>query len=153
MMRRFDTVRPQVPVQYRRLAIATVSRGNPHVPTGSANIVAIVDDDGDVREVLDALLESVGHTVKTYRKGQQLLDDPDLSDVACLIVDQKMPEMTGLALLRELNISGRAIPSVLITGLPDARIAAEARELGALDVFVKPIDWEKLLKLVAYTVQ
>ena len=96
---------------------------------------------------------SVGHTVKTYRKGQQLLDDPDLSDVACLIVDQKMPEMTGLALLRELNISGRAIPSVLITGLPDARIAAEARELGALDVFVKPIDWEKLLKLVAYTVQ
>jgi two-component system response regulator FixJ len=150
--RRFVTVRPQVPGQ-DSLPGNTVFRGKRYVPTDSPNIVAIVDDDGDVREVLDALLESVGHTVKTYRKGQQLLDDPDLSDVACLIVDQKMPEMTGLALLRELNISGRAIPSVLITGLPDARIAAEARELGALDVFVKPIDWEKLLKLVAYTVQ
>ena len=93
------------------------------MPSGSPNIVAIVDDDGDVREVLDALLELVGHTVKTYRDGQQLLDDPELSDVVCLIVDQKMPEMTGLALLRELNSTGRAIPSLLITGLPDARIA------------------------------
>ena len=123
------------------------------MPAGSPNTVAIVDDDGEVREVLEALLESVGHTVKTYQEGRQLLDDPELSDVACLIVDQKMPEMTGLALLRELNFTGRAIPSLLITGLPDARIAAEARELGAIDVFVKPIDWEKLLKLVAYTVQ
>ena len=73
------------------------------MPSDSPNIVAIVDDDGDVREVLDALLELVGHTVKTYRDGQHLLDDPELDDVVCLIVDQKMPEMTGLALLRELQ--------------------------------------------------
>ncbi len=123
------------------------------MPTANANIVAIVDDDGDVREVLDALLESVGHTVKTFRSGQQFLDDPDLSDVACLVVDQKMPEMTGLGLLRALNLGGRTIPSLLITGLPDARIADEARQLGAIDVLPKPIDWQKLLKLVAYAVQ
>jgi FixJ family two-component response regulator len=123
------------------------------VPAGNPNIVAIVDDDGDVREVLDALLESVGHTVRTYEEGQQLLDDPDLGDVACLIVDQKMPEMTGLALLRALNSAGRTIPALLITGLPDVRIVAEARELGAIDVLTKPIDWEKLLKLVAYAAQ
>ena len=77
----------------------------------------------------------------------------NLDDVVCLIVDQKMPEMTGLALLRELNHTGRAIPSLLITGLPDAQVTGEARELGAIDVLVKPIDWEKLLKLVAYAVQ
>jgi FixJ family two-component response regulator len=115
--------------------------------------VAIVDDDGDVREVLEALLESVGHSVKTYADGRQLLDDPELSNVACLIVDQKMPEMTGLSLLRELNSIGRAIPSLLVTGLPDTEVTAEARRLGVIDVFTKPIDWEKLLKLVAYTVQ
>jgi FixJ family two-component response regulator len=120
------------------------------VLTGNPNIVAIVDDDGDVREVLDALLESVGHTVRTYEDGQQLLDDPDLDDVACLIVDQKMPEMTGLALLRALNSAGHTIPALLITGLPDARIVDAARRLGAIDVLTKPIDWEKLLKLVAY---
>lgn len=123
------------------------------MPAGNPHIVAIVDDDGDVREVLDALLELVGHTVKTYEDGQQLLNDPELSDVACLVVDQKMPGMTGLALLRALNSSGRSIPSLVITGLPDARVADEARELGAIDVLAKPIDWEKLLKLVAYTVQ
>jgi FixJ family two-component response regulator len=122
------------------------------VATGNLNIVAIVDDDGDVRDVLDALLESVGHTVKTYEDGRQLLDDPELSDVACVVVDQMMPKMTGLALLRELNATGHSIPSLLITGLPDAPIAREARELGAIDVLTKPIDWEKLLKLVAYAV-
>jgi FixJ family two-component response regulator len=123
------------------------------VPTNNPNIVAIVDDDGDVLEVLGALLESVGHTVKTYEGDQQFLDDPDLRDVACLVVDQKMREMTGLALLRVLNSTGRGIPSLLITGLPDARIADEARELGAIEVLAKPIEWERLLKLVAYAVQ
>ena len=123
------------------------------MPTGNLNIVAIVDDDGDVRDVLDALLESVGHTVKTYEAGQQLLDDPDLGDVACVVVDQKMPSMTGLDLLRRLSSTGHSIPSLLITGLPDARIAQEARELGAIDVLTKPIDWERLLKLVAYATQ
>jgi FixJ family two-component response regulator len=123
------------------------------VLTGNPFIVAIVADDGDVRDVLDALLQSVGHTVKTYEHGRQLLDDSELPDVACLIVDQKMPEMTGIGLLRRLSSAGRTIPSILITGLPDTGIANEARKLGAIEVFSKPIDWERLLKLVAYAVQ
>jgi two-component system response regulator FixJ len=131
----------------------TCFMGSTYVLPDNPNIVAIVDDDGDVRDVLDALLETAGHVVRTYEQGQQLLDDPDLADIACLVVDQKMPEMSGLALLRALNAAGHSIPALLITGLPDARIANEARELGALDVLSKPIDWEKLLKLVAYSVQ
>ena len=117
------------------------------------NIVGIVDDDGDVRDVLDALLEQAGHTVRTYRSAQQFLDDPDLGDVACLVVDQNMPGMTGLELLRAVDASGRTIPSLLITGAPDAHLTAEARGLGALEVFAKPIDFTKLLQLVAYAVQ
>ena len=117
------------------------------------NIVGIVDDDGDVRDVLDALLEQARHTVRTYRSAQQFLDDPDLGDVACLVVDQNMPGMTGLELLRAVDASGRTIPSLLITGAPDAHLTAEARGLGALEVFAKPIDFTKLLQLVAYAVQ
>ena len=148
------TVRPQVLVQYGvDSPLQQLLHRGSYVSSNNPSIVAIVDDDGDVREVLEALLESVGHSVRTYAEGQQLLDDPELGDVACLIVDQKMPEMTGLSLLRELNSTGRGIATLLITGLPDARVAAEARQLGALDVFTKPIDWEKLLKLVAYAVQ
>lgn len=117
------------------------------------NIVAIVDDDGDVRDVLDALLESAGHTVKTYQSGQQFLADPQLDDVACLIVDQNMPRMTGLDLLRALETGGYTVPSLLITGLPDADVEEEARALGAIDVLTKPIHLERLLQLVAYSVQ
>jgi two-component system response regulator FixJ len=114
------------------------------------NIVAIIDDDGDVRDVLDALLESAGHTVKTYTSGQQLLDDPELNDVACIVVDQKMPEMTGLDLLRRLDAKGHTVPSLLITGLPDPALRKEAIALGAIDLLTKPIDFERLLQLVAY---
>jgi FixJ family two-component response regulator len=117
------------------------------------NIVAIVDDDGDVRDVLDALLEQAGHAVRTYNSGQQLLDDTDLNDIACLVVDQKMPGMTGLDLLRALDASGRTIPSLLITGAPDPVLAEEARALGAIDVLSKPIDFTRLLQLVGYTAQ
>ncbi len=123
------------------------------MPSDEANVVAIVDDDGDVCDVLDALLETAGHTVKTYRSGHALLDDPELDDIACLIVDHNMPGMTGLTLLRELDAAGRTIPSLLITGLPDASIASKARQLGAIDVLSKPIDFAKLLQLVGYTVQ
>ena len=56
------------------------------------------------------LLETAGHVVRTYEQGQQLLDDPELADIACLVVDQKMPEMSGLALLRALNAAGAASP-------------------------------------------
>jgi FixJ family two-component response regulator len=120
------------------------------MPSGVPNIVAVIDDDGDVREVLDALLETAGHTVRTYTSGQQFLDDPELSDIACVVVDQKMPEMTGLDLLRKLDATGRTIPSLLITGLPDPAVQHEAMALGAIDLLTKPIDFERLLKLVAY---
>jgi FixJ family two-component response regulator len=129
---------------------AAVFTGDTIVPSGMPNIVAIIDDDGDVRDVLDALLEAAGHTVKTYTSGQQLLDDPELNDIACVVVDQKMPEMTGLDLLRKLDVAGHTIPSLLITGLPDPAVQQEAIELGAIDLLTKPIDFERLLKLVAY---
>ncbi|HLY88000.1 MAG TPA: response regulator, partial [Acetobacteraceae bacterium] len=102
---------------------------------------------------LDALLEQAGHAVRTYNSGQQLLDDTDLNDIACLVVDQKMPGMTGLDLLRALDASGRTIPSLLITGAPDPVLAEEARALGAIDVLSKPIDFTRLLQLVDYTAQ
>lgn len=140
-------VRPQVVDQD---AVALFSRGDTVMPSGMPNIVAIIDDDGDVRDVLDALLETAGHTVRTYTSGQQLLDDPELNDVACVVVDQKMPEMTGLDLLRKLDATGRTIPSLLITGLPDPVVQQQAMELGAIDLLTKPIDLDRFLKLVAY---
>ena len=63
----------------------------------NASIVAVIDDDDEVREVLRTLLETAGHDVETFKSGTQFLEDADLDRMACLVVDQRMPRMTGTA--------------------------------------------------------
>ena len=65
----------------------------------------------------------------------------------------EMPDMTGLELLRRLSALGRTIPSILVTGLPDPKVAREARALGTLNSLAKPIGANKLLTLVGYAAQ
>jgi two-component system response regulator FixJ len=110
--------------------------------------IAVVDDDSDVREVLEGLLAILGHHVKTYSSGQELLEGGALEDLSCLVVDQKMPEMTGLQLLVELDRRGINVPSLLITG--DKSMAEEARRLGATQVLTKPISYRKFLKFIEH---
>ena len=69
-------------------------------------IVAVVDDDDDVGEVLRGLLETVGYQVETYRSAQQFLTNAQPARLACLIIDQNMPQMTGLELLKQLGARG-----------------------------------------------
>ena len=111
--------------------------------------VAIIDDDDDVREVLEGLLEAAGHQVNSYRSGMDLLADPAARDMACLVIDHRMPQMTGLELLAELNRRDINVPSVLITGANDRVIAREAQRLGAMHVLEKPIEYQTLLRLIA----
>ena len=65
----------------------------------NASIVAVVDDDDDVRDVLRGLLESEGHSVETFKSGQDFLANAQLETIACLVVDQRMPDMSGVALI------------------------------------------------------
>ena len=113
--------------------------------------VAVIDDDDDVREVLGVLLKSAGHSVQTYKSGTQFLADPDHEEVACLVVDQRMPQMTGLQLLLELERRGLSIPALLITGAHDPEVAREADRLGAMTVMQKPVAPQKLLQFVAFS--
>lgn len=115
----------------------------------SIGTVAIIDDDDDVREVLEGLLEAAGHSVKSYRSGKELLADPAVAEMACLVIDHRMPQMTGLDLLAELNRRAITVPSVLITGANDRAIAREAQRLGAMHVLEKPITYQTLLRLIA----
>jgi FixJ family two-component response regulator len=116
-----------------------------------ASTVAIIDDDNDVLEVLGVLLENAGHSVRAYKSGAQFLADPDHADVACLVIDQNMPKMTGLELLRELESRGLSIPALLITGAHDADVAREANLRGAMTVMQKPIAHQRLLQFVAFS--
>jgi two-component system response regulator FixJ len=118
----------------------------------NASTVAIIDDDEDVRDVLGVLLETAGYSVQTYRSGAQFLADPEHDEVACLLIDQRMPDMTGLELLSELERRGLTIPALLITGANSAQLEREADQLGAMTVMQKPVPPQELLQFVAFSV-
>ena len=118
----------------------------------NASIVAVIDDDDEVRDVLRVLLEDAGHDVETFKSGPQFLATAELERMACLVLDQRMPQMTGVELLRELDRLGRPIPALLITGVHDPDVAAAASTIGAMTVLEKPMSSQELLRFVAFTV-
>ena len=111
--------------------------------------VAIVDDDDGVRGSLRFLLEVVGHTVEAFASAAEFLES-DLPNIACLILDQHMPEMTGLELAERLRNDGINIPILLITGSPSPVIIAGAAELG-IRVLEKPPEEEDVVDFVNAT--
>jgi FixJ family two-component response regulator len=118
----------------------------------SASIVAIVDDDNEVRDVLRVLLESAGHSVETYKSGPDFLTNARLDEIACLVIDQRMPEMSGVDVISTIARRGATIPALLITGAHDREIARAAETLGAMTVLEKPLPTQELLRFVAFSV-
>jgi two-component system, LuxR family, response regulator FixJ len=112
--------------------------------------VAIVDDDQAVRDSLRFLLETIGHPVETFASAAEFLK-AEQQHLACLILDQHMPEMTGLKLAERLRADGSGIPILLITGSPSPAIVARAAELGISRVLAKPRADEDLLDFVNAT--
>src|SRR3981081_163950 len=95
--------------------------------------VAIVDDDVGVRDSLRFLLETIGHPVETFASGAEFLK-ADRQHLVCLILNQHMPEMTGLELAERLRADGANLPFLLVTGSPSPAITARAAELGVTRV-------------------
>jgi FixJ family two-component response regulator len=110
---------------------------------GSHRTVAVVDDDDAVRDSLQFLLEAAGVPVVTYGSAAQFLND-----ISCLVVDQHMPDKTGLQLVSCLRRRGMMLPVALITGSPSADLLRLASELGIAKVLEKPLDDEMLLQFI-----
>ncbi|MBV9248942.1 MAG: response regulator [Acetobacteraceae bacterium] len=117
----------------------------------NASTVAVIDDDDEVLDVLRRLFEMAGHAVETYNSGRQFLNNAEFANLACLVVDQRMPQMTGLELLSELNRRGITIPALLITGAPDAEVERHASSLGFMTVLEKPMSPQELLSFVSFS--
>lgn len=115
----------------------------------SSGIVAVVDDDDDVGDVLGGLLEAMGYQVETYRSGTDFLADARLERLACVVVDQNMPSMTGLQMIEDLAARGSTIPILLITGIHDDEVARKAAELGVMKVLEKPMSHHELLRFIS----
>ena len=112
--------------------------------------IAVVDDDAAVRDLLRFLLEVIGHPAETFASAVDFLK-AETQNLACLILDQHMPEMTGLGLAERLRADGAGIPILLITGSPSPSIVARAAELGIVRVLEKPATEEDLLAFVNAT--
>ena len=116
-------------------------------------LVAIVDDDESIRETTKDLLESAGFSAAVFARASGLLKSRRLSRFCCLIVDMRMPNMTGLELHQHLVASNRAIPTILMTAYPDARAQAQAIKAHVIDYLIKPIAAEELLACVRRAVR
>ena len=99
------------------------------------------------------LLKSHGYTVAVFPSAAEFLASTQLPATVCLVADIHMPVMTGVELYRHLIATGHAIPTILITGFPDARIRADAEELGAECVIEKPFDLDELRAAVQTALQ
>lgn len=111
-------------------------------------IVFVVDDDLSVREALSSLIRSVGLRVETFASAQDFLryQRPDVT--ACLVLDVRMPGLSGLDLQRELAHSEKRIPIIFITGHGDIPMSVRAMKAGAIEFLPKPFRDEDLLDAI-----
>jgi two-component system, LuxR family, response regulator FixJ len=116
---------------------------------GSHRLVAVVDDDDAVRDSLRFLLEIAGHSVATYGSAAEFLLEAPIGELVCLVVDQHMPDQTGLQLVSRLRAQGVTLPVALITGSPSADLIRLARQLDVAQVMEKPLDDDMLLDFIA----
>ena len=119
---------------------------------GNVNIVAVIDDDNDVGAVLGRLLETMGYQVEIFTSALEFLSSARTDRLACLIVDQNMPRMTGLEMIEKLSEQGVSIPTLLITGVYDSAVDRRASELGVMTVLEKPMSHRDLLRFVSVSV-
>lgn len=119
---------------------ATRRRNDP-----DALMVCIVDNDAAIRDSLSFLIESERIPVATFASSQEFLDTWNSQKTGCLLVDIRMPGMSGLELQAELARQGATVPMIIITGFGDVQMAVQAMKRGAFDFFEKPIHHQLLL--------
>jgi FixJ family two-component response regulator len=113
-------------------------------------IVFVVDDDACVREALSGLLRSVGLRAQTFASAQEFLQLQRPDAAACLVLDVRLPGLSGLDLQRELTSVGERIPIIFITGHGDIPMSVRAMKAGAAEFLPKPFREQDLLDAIAH---
>jgi len=107
--------------------------------------VVVVDDDEAVRASLQLLMKSVGLAVETHGSAAEFLAAYHQAQPGCLVLDVRMPGISGLELQEQLNLKGAIIPVIFVTGHGDVPMAVEAMQHGAFDFLQKPFRDQDLL--------
>ena len=116
-------------------------------------VVHIIDDDEGLRESLAFLLRAAQLEVRSFDSAKTFLDALPDAPVGCIITDIRMPDMSGIELLRRLKELKLGIPVIVITGHGDVPLAVEAMKIGAADFFEKPFNDDQLVASVRAALQ
>jgi FixJ family two-component response regulator len=116
--------------------------------TSASSMVFVVDDDQSVREALSSLIRSIGLDVETYASAHEYLRRPQQQSPACLVLDVRMPGLSGLDLQRELARQGREIPIIFVTAHGDIPMTVKAMKAGAAEFLSKPFRDQDLLDAI-----
>ncbi len=115
--------------------------------------VAVVDDDASVRKALTRLMRLAGYDVLSFDCGQAFLQHPGLGDIACVLLDLRLPDLSGLEVQAELAALQQAPPIVFMTGHGDIPTAVYAVRRGAVDFLIKPCTTQEIQAAVARALQ
>jgi FixJ family two-component response regulator len=110
--------------------------------------VFVVDDDPSMRRSLESLLKSVGHDVRLFASAPEFMQAARNDTPGCLVLDVRLPGMSGLAFQQELAKAGVALPIIFITGHGDVPMTVRAMKAGAVEFLTKPFDDQVLLDAV-----
>jgi FixJ family two-component response regulator len=116
-------------------------------------IVLVVDDDVSVREALGSLIRSAGFRVETFASAQQFLAHPPTDVPSCLVLDVRLPGLSGLDLQKRLAEINLEIPIVFITGHGDVPTSVQAMKAGALEFLTKPFADRDLLDAIRQAIK
>lgn len=122
-------------------------------PVDEDPVARIVDDDDGDREALAFMLESSGWKVQAYSSARDFLVNDAPSQPGCVVLDVRMPGMTGLELQEEMNRRGFRLPIIFLTAHGDVAMAVGAMQKGAVNFLLKPIDPAAFARAVSQAVQ
>ena len=117
-------------------------------PDQTSKLIAIIDDDEAMQDSLRDLLEAAGLAARSFGSAEEFLKSDLHCTAACLIVDIRMPKMSGLELQAKLKEEECNLPIIFITAHGDARMRIQAMRRGAVEFLAKPFDHQLLLKRV-----
>ena len=115
--------------------------------------VFIIDDDHGMRQAIQDLVESVGLRAESFANGQDFLSQRPTADTSCLVLDVRLPDMSGLDFQRQLAEAGIQIPIIFITAHGDVPMSVRALKSGAVEFLIKPFRDQELLDAIQQALQ
>jgi FixJ family two-component response regulator len=112
------------------------------------SLTYVIDDDASVRKAFGRLLRSANLDAETFSSAEEFLSSSREKENACIIIDIRMPGLSGFDLQQRLSSEGIKIPIIVISASDDAKTRERARELGATAFFRKPVDGQALIDAI-----